>query len=1016
MKKNTKKTLAERYLQSTILIFMVITLTLFQINLASAFDFDNVKTYDNNLKEYKIKNAFGLGDNIATIKLNTPQNVEVGVGYQKVAEFTITNGENNYKIINSIELYNLKNGMKEIIRDVDYKYKTFIEVDNYKKVCNDKYSNGTIIKSKCVEVEDGKRQEEQWLDFKNNSLKEGEIITLGLFTNVQYGDYVEWIVNVYSNERLTEWATWTSVYNNPISPTLPDTGMFKYSGEIINLSEHSTYYILVSVTKHASCAATKAYIGTTLGGSEIATASFVGNVATFNQALNPSTNYSIGAGSDGVYFTYTYVDGTSKPTKTGNLTWVAGHDGNTLVPSRAYNFVSITMDENDLIYPPVETLNSPINNYNSTSQTITFNCSARDNFDLDNVTFYLNGIVNQINTTGLNNTNYIFTKTLSDGNYNWTCGACDNLNQCTNASVRYLNIDTILPIINISYPTETINYFKFGNNETLNVTITDAILDDCWYSYSGTNTSFNCSTGVLSTNHFNYTKNYNSLIVYANDTFGNLNSTTKNWTYLILENSRSYNNPTFETLDETLILNFSSNEGFTISNPKLFYNGTSYSITNITINGNNYLLTKNLNIPLNQNETGNATYNLFWQITINDGFSSTIVNTSTTNQTSEPIILTICDGTYNVLTLNFTTRNETIPLDYVGNWGFGGNFLFGSSSGDLLKNISIQNNSVVSDLNICIYPNRTFYVNADIDYSKGGFLKRSYYLRNAEINNNSQDISLWFTQEDESTTIIASVKNGFLQPQKEHIIKLMRYYPGYIQYFLVETSKTDDFGQASLKIVQNDVDYRIIIEDSSGEVIHTTNPMRIICTATPCVVEIITGDAETLLENTLITQGISNSFSYSNETGYLTFTYSDPSGLTSEMRLEVEQLKSYGNVLICNSSVEGAAGVIACLIEDDTGIYTTTVWRSASPENPFATFILDLSETWKNFGATGLFWGMIITTLMFIIGVTISPILAGILSMASIILFMFLGIVAMPYGLFIAIMIVLIIFIIKIKG
>ena len=72
---------------------------------------------------------------------------------------------------------------------------------------------------------------------------------------------------------------------------------------------------------------------------------------------------------------------------------------------------------------PTITLNFPVNNYNYTStKSIDFNCTGAGPFGINNVTFYLNGTGNETNTTGINNTAYIFTKTISDGFYNWTCG------------------------------------------------------------------------------------------------------------------------------------------------------------------------------------------------------------------------------------------------------------------------------------------------------------------------------------------------------------------------------------------------------------------------------------------------------------------------------------------------------------------------------------------------------------------------------------------------------------------
>jgi uncharacterized membrane protein YeaQ/YmgE (transglycosylase-associated protein family) len=85
-------------------------------------------------------------------------------------------------------------------------------------------------------------------------------------------------------------------------------------------------------------------------------------------------------------------------------------------------------------YPCVTFLNSP-NDGNITVSSVpinmTFNCSALNDINLANITLYLNGFPDETqNVTGIYNFT-IFTKTLSLGNYTWTCRACDYQDQCS---------------------------------------------------------------------------------------------------------------------------------------------------------------------------------------------------------------------------------------------------------------------------------------------------------------------------------------------------------------------------------------------------------------------------------------------------------------------------------------------------------------------------------------------------------------------------------------------------------
>jgi hypothetical protein len=99
--------------------------------------------------------------------------------------------------------------------------------------------------------------------------------------------------------------------------------------------------------------------------------------------------------------------------------------------------------------PPSVTLNSPTNQYSTQNQTIIFNCSASDDFNLINITLYGNWSgwhANETNSSGING-NYLFTKTLPEGSYTWNCKACDNNSQCSFAVNHTLTIDNTHPII-----------------------------------------------------------------------------------------------------------------------------------------------------------------------------------------------------------------------------------------------------------------------------------------------------------------------------------------------------------------------------------------------------------------------------------------------------------------------------------------------------------------------------------------------------------------------------------------
>ena len=83
----------------------------FLVGNVSALDIDDVKSYDKQTKTYSLENFFSLGKHIADLELKTPQNNIVPIGYSKVAEVEIRNGEFDYNEI-------IKNIKKDINRKI----------------------------------------------------------------------------------------------------------------------------------------------------------------------------------------------------------------------------------------------------------------------------------------------------------------------------------------------------------------------------------------------------------------------------------------------------------------------------------------------------------------------------------------------------------------------------------------------------------------------------------------------------------------------------------------------------------------------------------------------------------------------------------------------------------------------------------------------------------------------------------------------------------------------------------
>lgn len=189
-------------------------LIIFKCSLYTKEDISS-KRYDAVLKEVTIMDR---QNEAAKMKLDTRLDNHVSAGYNMVAQFTINPKQDISNFIKGFKLINLKDG-KIINRNIDIKYKTIqpTSINDYKHECSNlKYPNGTSY-IHCENIKLGSHLEnrEVWLPF-NNNLKLNENITIGLFTNVQAGDHIEWIPTYTINGidiKVSEWAIWTADLN-----------------------------------------------------------------------------------------------------------------------------------------------------------------------------------------------------------------------------------------------------------------------------------------------------------------------------------------------------------------------------------------------------------------------------------------------------------------------------------------------------------------------------------------------------------------------------------------------------------------------------------------------------------------------------------------------------------------------------------------------------------------------------------------------------------------------------------
>lgn len=206
---------------------------------------------------------------------------------------------------------------------------------------------------------------------------------------------------------------------------------------------------------------------------------------------------------------------------------ITGGIGQTIIGNRT---LSIFEQQHGIFYisdsikPIINFINKTTNSTNISTSYIEVNVSVNEtNLDTINITLY-NSTGDLINSSTSGSTPYSYNFTgLADGIYYLNATANDTANNLGNTTTRTIQIDTILPTLNITNPingtTYNVSYFLVQFSATDNVAI-----DTLWFSNGTTNTTY---TTVTIASEANGAHTYT---FYANDTAGNVNSTTVNIT------------------------------------------------------------------------------------------------------------------------------------------------------------------------------------------------------------------------------------------------------------------------------------------------------------------------------------------------------------------------------------------------------------------------------------------------------------------------------------------------------
>lgn len=612
---------------------------------------------------------------------------------------------------------------------------------------------------------------------------------------------------------------------------------------------------------------------------------------------------------------------------------------------------------------------TPNNFTNQSFNSFQVNVSTNETYFL-NITFDLfNGSFDSVqSTTFTDSTRIINFSSLADGTYTYNVTARTTTNQQNTTLTRSIQIDSTTPVVSIIFPRGLIATHILGNNLSLNWSINDSNLQTCFFDYNNLNTTVTC--GDNSTNVLIPVSGVQDLIMWANDSFGNLNFDTTSWTYSFLENNATFNASTQETALESFVLNLTTDINILSISSIFDYNGST-SLSASSCIGSECLISNTFDVPLI--EPGESELqNFFWNITIFNGTDSIETISTTRQQNLSKIHLEQCDGSFTTKTLNFTAQDEQ-NLSRINPFQFDGTFDFWVGSGSVFRNNSFEINDTEVDL--CLSPNVTMKTAAIINYDESGntsfYTDRFYYFDEQRINNTLQDISLYLLSATDSTSFILKVQDENLLPVVDALIEIHRFYPGEGIFRIVQIAKTDDNGKSIGFFETETVDYKFIIK-KAGITLLETGQQKVIPETSPFTLTFNTGaDLGEPWASQDDIPNLNSTLTFDVTSGIVTYTYVDNSSSFSLGRLFVQKISltnSSAYTTICNENSTLSSATITCSVGTTEGFYIASGFITRGAEALDLQIDFQIESFADDFPLLALFFGfflIVISAFMF---------------------------------------------------
>lgn len=415
---------------------------------------------------------------------------------------------------------------------------------------------------------------------------------------------------------------------------------------------------IMNVTKPAGSNPLYAYV--IYNNALVDYALFSGDVATFtnNPKITKYGNVSVVTGTNTTSYTDSYksashpLGSTSYAITSSRIFYTCGTWGTVVLEQNVYqaNIVKIGINNYTTILAnsPIINITFPADNYKSTATLINFNVTLSDKNPagtIKNVTLYIDGILNQTNSTEAINQSYSFSKNMAYGSHLWNIVACNNNSLCTNTTNRTLNVG----IYENSRTYDTNITEGAVGTYVLNIT-TGSYVTSAYLSYNGTLKATNINANPSYTT---LTSSFNVPSVSANTNislFWIVYTPTANW------NSTASN----QTILNVNIDNCSINK-------IVLYNFTvKDEVSQLKINGSDGNITGKLNIQVYPFASRSLFFN-YSQLTNNTNPFAVCINSTLSSGDKFSIDAQIEYSANGYAKEYYYIQNDTFDINYKNN-------------------------------------------------------------------------------------------------------------------------------------------------------------------------------------------------------------------------------------------------------------------------------------------------------------------------------------------------------------